>query len=1566
MIKENQLDLDSRRERLRYGLGAVCIGIAALLFLLSFRGGAAQGLAAPLAPATPVMSSETSIVATNNTIGQAVAGELVTVTAVFAVPEGDVIYNASPRVVLQDGLYPVGASHAYTMYTGTVAVLRGVEGTGNIVAYTGALIVFHNQGTVTGPGVFTMTVYAVRMQKNYVGTPADIANGTNLRIQGILRYCISDPSCSPTLVVNTPANAAPGQVTAIQPLINTTYASSYLDAAQLGAGGEQVRLTFTASAATGRPAAYDIVYTATLGSGLTYFASEGAGLGSGNVTVAGETTYITWTLPGSLLTPQTWQAVVTATLPNTYTVGREFTYLGTAAYETFAGDVPDEGEYSTPGASQTLLPGVSITTKTSAPSSGAVTMGDRITYTLTFRQAANTLLRDPYYVDTLPRGYHFVSGTLTLQGVSVSSHGLLEGPSVGAGAAARYFENLRVNMDTLSVISTARQVTMSYAALNTGLDYRGVPVWESAANMQAANNTIEGNTTGAILYWTPPAGFTYGNLGGSYTTLTTKANSTAVNVIQPFLANAQFAAQREGVAPVSVGDSVLFIIRLRNSGAAPGTPANELQVCDTLPQGFVYVTTFSCSAVGGAPLCPAYTIPAPGSTGKVCWTFDGLPRTGSTTQYHELRYQAQVLPSALPGVYSNAVSVEDYSSKRGVVEGERNYSAFPQALTSGNCGAACIMVTGLAADKQAQVTSVAPGDLLTYTLWLTDTRSTTAYTRVVVTDTYDTVLSYVSADPPFASHNPGARQIIWDLGALSVGGSKQITLTMRVASEVAGRFTLTNTMSWDSDQSEPFTIAKTTAIDVSALHLRMGGPTFTHAGGSVVYTLTYSNTGSWNNAPVTLTLDYGPYLTFVSSSPLAPVAGTQNRVFVDTVPNNGANKTLTINLSTNMPLPYTLEQITSAAALASPGAPSQTAEWTTTLRRPVFQFRKTGPAAAPFVGGTILYTFELVNTGDYTATGLLITDTWDTATSFQSGTGWTLEGGTYAAYTIASLAPGASATVNSLAVQVNAPKDSYVNQAKLGSAQTSVQTTTVRTWSPSIELAKTAYPDPAFPGRVLTYTLVYTNVGSLTIGNAVITDTLPDGFTYQAGWHTVGGSGCQSPGWQFNIADQVATWTCTLLTTPASGQLQIWGLIDAAVPEGTWLENMAASDGAIPVPYRPMDQPLRTLVARPRLRVNKAGVPTHPVAPGDRVTYTLSYENYGSYLAHDVIVKDQLPTQLTFAGCDPTCTPNAGLVSWTIGELPVAGAGEVTVYATVNDGTGGQTAVNSNYTIENTTIWQRLRPSETQQGAPVNTTILNPQLTLMKAAAPPIVQAVNDTIVYTITYANAGGGLLHNVVITDVLNAYTGFASASAGCSHIGGAAGGTVTCQLGDLANGESRQIVIQVSVLPGLSPADTILNQAQGRTDEAPLTSSNTTTVYYQVSGFPEIVWTPTSFTKSAVEGSAARLQDTLTVSNTGTANLLWSLAVTPTTTTWLKVSVAGGGPGTSILPQVTVPGSGTPVTVHFDPAGLIAGTYTAQLRIDSNDADEGVVLVPVTFTIQVVEEDYYIYLPLVLRSS
>jgi uncharacterized repeat protein (TIGR01451 family) len=858
-------------------------------------------------------------------------------------------------------------------------------------------------------------VYAVRTQRQYVGT-TEIGHGSNRRVQAVLRYCADAPDCGATVAVSEGTSTA--QINAIRPEIAGTCSEIYLDSVGVGAGGGQVRLSF-ASNPTNRPAAHNVVFTATLGAGLTYNDSNDGASSSG----PSSSTYVTWN-KASLPAGDTWQPVVTATLPNSLVIGHEFTCQGMATYETFVGDVPNEGKYSTTGAQRVLRPGLSAVAKTSIPASGAVTMGDQVAYTVVIQQGANTLLQQAQMVDTQPLGFHYISGTFALQNAPYT---LITEP----GGTGNVYQNLKWVMGDLTA-TQPRVMTATYTVLNTGLNYVGDPVHATAANMKTSIASIRTNVTGAVLSWTPPGGSTY--------SAAARANAGALGVIQPFMGD-NFSTLRTDAGNREIGQSINLTIKFHNRGAlASGQfiPAYELEMCDTLPTGLEFNQDNGCFVSGTSTSCSfSYTPPSMGDEGVICWQVPALERT---TTFYEFRYQAIIKDAAFPGAHTNGAYVTTYSSQAGAVAGERIYSEFPVGLPSANCGASCFTILGLEGNKKPWVTHVAPGDLLTYTLLFTDT-SATDYTGLVVTDTYDALLTFVSAVPAPTSHNSGARTLFWDLGSVPTGGNRQVVLTMRVASVIAAHYSLTNTMAWDSTQTIPHTLSTVTQIDVADLHVSMSGSESTYAGGPVVYTVVYSNTGSWNNAPVTLTLDYGPYLTYVSSS-LTPVSG--NNVFVITVPNDGVNKTLTINLTAKAPLPYTLEEIYSSVVLASAGAPSQNDDWTVVLRHPVFEFRKTGPPAAAALNGTMQYTFQLRNTGDYTATNLVITDTWDIGTIFQVSPGWTEDGsGWFAKYTIASLAPGATATVYPLTVKVDTQQDSYLNVAELSSTQTTIHVYTL-------------------------------------------------------------------------------------------------------------------------------------------------------------------------------------------------------------------------------------------------------------------------------------------------------------------------------------------------------------------------------------------------------------------------------------------------------------------------------------------------------------------------------------------
>lgn len=1640
MIKNVSLSIISRYARGKYGISAVCIILTALLFGVLWSGTAAQG--APLAPQaiTITKSSVTSIEETNNLLNQAVAGELVTVTVRYNLAAGDIAYSASPRVVLEDGLYPIGSDPAWlAMHTGTRDQLRAAEGSGTHITYSsgGALIIFPDQGTLTGPTQITMTVYAVRTQDRYVAG-SEIPHGTvNLKNQGILRYC-QDAGCTVPGLFFTPGTNTEGQVNAIRPEFNAICsAEAYLDSAGLGEGGGQARLTF-GGYPTNRPAAYNMVFTATLDAQLTYNASNGGVDSPG----PGGTTYVVWevaALPAGIA----WKPVITATLPGTFTIGEGFSCPGAAEYDTFPTAVPYIGHYRTEGDGTVYPPGVSVQ-KTSLPASGGVTMGDIVTYTVTLRQAPNTLLQAPRVVDTQPWGFHYIPGTLTVTGGVTTSVTTMRGPT----ESNLTYQNLLWQLEDLPLSPTTREVIVTYTAVNTGLDYDGLLTWAATINaIKATNNTIRTNT-GAVLAWTAPSGSTY--------TAAPRVNSTRVDVIQPFMGEFFATSRIDGQSYTrEVGQLIRFRLEFRNNGRSP---AYDVQVCDQLPAGLI-LNTSTLGAITYSANFPARSMEPQHGDNLLCWEMPTVP-ANSTTSY-VIEYYAEILNTVMPGTpLANHTYLIDYTSQPGTSPHERRYSEIPIGLPTDKFCAdpntGCLSVLGLTANKTAQQSTVQPGNLVTYTLAYQNTSTLFDYQNVVLTDLFEAdLLTFVTATTPPSAQAAG--QLVWNVGNLDrqnhTGGL--ITVTMQVAETVPdGVDELLNTLSWSSAQIPLHTITRTVALQAANLNLTLSGPSNVHAGKLIEYTVVYSNTGSPEPSPVVLTLDYGPYVEYVSASPL-PRADTNN-IFDNVIPGDGSNHTLTVQARVKAPLPYILAgPLTTQATLTSPGAETKIASIAMILDRPVLLLEKTGPEIAPPAGYSADYVISVRNIGTYTATNVRITDTWGVNLTYRSDTnpafGWTLAGdGTHAYQALPDLAPGATIT-KMLQLNIAATAVYYANQVDLTTYQTTQQTDYEETWQTSIATTKTATPVPAFPGRVLTYTVYYSSSAALPLTSVRITDTLPSGFIYQ-GQSTAQASGCAA--WNFTPpaagGGGVALWECATLTAKASGHFLIWGQVKTTA-EGTNLENSTATS-AIGISVRPIQEPLVTRVARPWLRIDKTSQPTHPVAPGDLIVYTLTYENYGTDPAYNVVIKDQLPTQVMFVSCTHGCQGTGNNIWWNIAEIPTDTVGSVQVTVQVKPNTGGQIARNSLYTIES----QRLPIAETITGDPVELVILAPHLTVEKLATPAFVTQAGDHITYTLTLANDGGGILHNVVITDAISPGTlvdqGVLDIAPGSRcQVSGAPGlnESIHCDLGTLAQGATDTVQFRVYLGGATGQGAGIFNTAYHHSDETATTATNETVVWvtdgcvpphdvnftispayprpgqqvefvasaagdapltyawtfgdtqtgsgetvqhtYSISGtyavkltvsnncttlipvaktknvqvfnLPELHWSPTSFTKSANAESTTLIQDTLMVSNQGTANLLWSIEVlNPAQATWLHIAVTSEQ--SVFLPdQVTAPGGQTPVTLYLDPTGLGAGVYTAQLRILSNDPNQPSILIPVTLTITT---GFDIYLPLVIRAS
>jgi len=1371
---------------------------------------------------TASKQTTTSLVVPNNPIQAAVAGELVTVTVNYPIPQGMAVYTVTPKVVLRLGLSPYASEPAWAnVYTGTAATLRGYDTaipTGN---YEGVLVTFPNLGDRDASAItetVAITIYARQSQRRPV-TGDDLTHGTDQIAQAILRWC-NETVCAPAyhfLSDVTPAS----QIELVRPEVTFSFGNPvYLDANGIGEGNGQVRLIFN-SANGNRPVAYDGVFTATLGPGLTHQTSSGQNTGAGAVSAGpGGVTYVVWNLPNALAANQSWQAVVTATLAGSFTIGREFTYTAAMRYDTFAGDVIGEGRYLGYRLDGVLRPGVALV-KTASPGTN-VTMGDRVTYTVVLKQGANTTLQSPILTDTLPLGFRYMPGTLAVVGGTLVDQRVAEGPAT----SGEYHESLGWSLATLAQSPTPRWVTATFVTLNTGWDFRDKAVHETAANMKAAVATAIANT-GVIVRWTAPAGSSY--------TVSNKVDNANFNVIQPFMADNFATTRTDGNIPREVGGTVNLRISFTNNGAgnaATAIRAHELKVCDTLPKGLVFGQDNGCAP---AATCPAYTPPALGSGGTICWTLYGVPKGAA----YSLDYRADVTDAVVPGYVTNHATIADYTTKSGEVEGERHYSLVPDGIPDPvNCGAQCMRILGLEATNTPWQLVVEPGDYITYTLAYTDSSGINDYTGVVITDTYDTYLTYRGATPAPDMVDTDNHQLMWDIGSVA-NTSGQILLTLQVQDPLPdGVITLTNQMLWDSLETTAPAREQVvvTPLDVANLMVEVSGPDSTYASDQFVYTVVYTNVGP-TNRPITLTFDYDPNFTFVSVTGDATQSDGSDHIFTGLAPANTLRQ-IQVTVRVKAPLNYAVAELESLVELASEGATSKTDSVVVDVLRPQAVMMKTSTSTtAPDAGNPVLYNFTVQNTGNFTATGCVITDTWEgSKLSFLSGgSDWTDLGNAAATWVNNpfSLAPGEIVTPSELTLRVDVNADHYENYLDIACDQIhEVPTFKHDLWKGSIETYKLPSDVIAFPGRVLTYTIYYTNTGEAPVQNAVITDRLPSGIVLE-GYTQSDISGCLA-GSTFGTQPGASGgtdvyWKCMSFAIDGSGSVQVWGTV--AGTENTVIVNTTGSDGDGTVPYRPGTVDVPLVISRPRLSLTQTLVVAHPeynnVAPDDLITYELAYQNRGTATANDVVFKVHLPTNVVSFVSAPEGAEAGGIVTWEIGDLRAGRGGVVHLTVRAKDEPGQWVVFDAgDLEISSRRLNDAQPDDETEYFYPVDVTINDHDLRLVKSVSAPSL-AANALITYTLVLENIGGGTLTHVVLTDTLDNYLTVQSAP-GCVHSEGSipatlTGGTLTCTVGPIDQHVATHTLQIVARLGALPQGATFSNVAWGWSDQTPSEASN-----------------------------------------------------------------------------------------------------------------------------------------------
>jgi uncharacterized repeat protein (TIGR01451 family) len=305
---------------------------------------------------------------------------------------------------------------------------------------------------------------------------------------------------------------------------------------------------------------------------------------------------------------------------------------------------------------------------------------------------------------------------------------------------------------------------------------------------------------------------------------------------------------------------------------------------------------------------------------------------------------------------------------------------------------------------------------------------------------------------------------------------------------------------------------------------------------------------------------------------------------------------------------------------------------------------------------------------------------------------------------------------------------------------------------------------------------------------------------------------------------------------------------------------------------------------------------------GQPLSYTVTVSNLGPNDANGVVLTDILPASVTFVSAGVTQgaapTSSGGSVIANFGIVP---AGTV-ARLTINVATKGATPPSVTDTASVTSLTPDLNPLN---NATSNTTIVANAADLSVAmVANPSPVPIDQNLTYVVSVTNNGPTDAGSVVLSDVLPANVSFVSASSSQGSIPIQTNGTVTANLGTVANGTTATVtIIVVPMAPAIPSITNNASVSSSTLDPNP--NNNLATLTTTVLPIADL--------------SVSIVPPTTNVPATATATF-----VTPTTITF---AITSGGTGYVSPPTVTLTGGG--------------GTFTSVTAAVSGGAVTGITL-------------------------
>jgi uncharacterized repeat protein (TIGR01451 family) len=511
-------------------------------------------------------------------------------------------------------------------------------------------------------------------------------------------------------------------------------------------------------------------------------------------------------------------------------------------------------------------------------------------------------------------------------------------------------------------------------------------------------------------------------------------------------------------------DTVIFHIRLQNSG---NIAASSAEVRDTLSTDLIYHASQPSATVNGSVLS---------------WDLQNIEAGAAS----DILVSAVVAPDVPPGT-----TIENTASFR-TPDNIRGYSA-PVTVSIGSKPDPWLL-------KTVDRSTAGAGDTLNYTISAGNSGNVAATQSLLYDDLPDhTVFLSASGN---ATYQSGI--LSWNIGNLDPGETLQEQVRVLIEEDVVTGTLLSNTASLSSAEDlYRNATAVTQIVEETGEPILQIEKTVSSAvaspGDTLVFGIAYANTGNAIATESLIADSLSPQMEFLSASgDYSYDAGTHILSWEtgDLDPGMRDSLTVTVKTATGIADGSVLQNRVSVACNEGITA-SATA--TVNILSPILSLQKQAVTDRISAGKDLQYTFKYRNTGNASASNVMIRDTLPAEVGYVSSDGTS----TYDAehrvvyWTLGTLpANMASEQTLTLTVNVRSPLENGTlinNTAQMscseGFAVTASESVSVES-EVTLVLHKSG-PPKAFPGDTLAYVFSFSNQGNAVATLSGIRDTLP-------------------------------------------------------------------------------------------------------------------------------------------------------------------------------------------------------------------------------------------------------------------------------------------------------------------------------------------------------------------------------------------------------------------------------------------------------------------------------------------